>query len=134
MDKEWATIHCFFRSGEKVIAMIKKTPELIKKREIDSSSFEKAAAIYESVIKEDDEIIDASDNEFVFCEAFHEFIYSVFEYEKEISGKDYLGIFDEESIEVEVDNTDLRLVHSVITEVSEEQEQSTVMSKKVNFF
>lgn len=134
MDKEWATIHCFFRSAPKVIAMIQKTPLLIENREIDESSFEKAAAIYESVIKETEDSIDASDNEFIFCEAFHEFIYSVFEYEKKCSGSDYLGIFEDESVEVEVNYNDINIANSVITEVSEEKEMSTVVSNKVNFF
>lgn len=132
MDKEWATIHCFFRSAEKVIAMIKKTPTLMQEKKIDSTSFEKAAAIYESVIKENEESVDASNNEFIFCEAFHEFIYSVFEFEKEITGNDYLGIFEEQTVDVEVDYSDGDIANSVITEVSEDQEQSTVVSKKVS--
>ena len=119
--------------------MVQQTQQLIQSRKIDKTSYQKAAAIYESVIKEI-----SSENgenkkklsEEYFCEVFHEFIFCVFEFEKEISGDFYLDFFevDDEKEEEKEDENGLEPLNSVIVEVTEEEEESTVMSKKVKGF
>ena len=126
------TINCFFKSGPKVVKMIKKTTFLVNNGKISESSYKKAATIYESVVND---TIDYPMNEIVFFEAFHEFIIGVFEFEREVSGVDYLaseGPFGQDGDDREKGDLGMEQLNSVITEVTEEDEESIISKRLVS--